>query len=51
MKDFRIFAVFRRDSFTRHNAEGEVKCQLMSEMKETPNHYFEKRGANHEHKQ
>ena len=28
MKDFRIFAVFRRDSFTRHNAEGEVKGEI-----------------------
>lgn len=81
MKDFKIFVVYRQDSFTRHNAEGEVKgeitvttdrcdiepilaslnvqsyqiigckenginvkCQLMSEMKETPKHYFEKRG-------
>lgn len=28
MQDFRIFAVFRRDSFTQHNAVGEVKGEI-----------------------
>lgn len=28
MKDFKIFVIYRQDSFTRHNAVGEIKGEV-----------------------